>query len=638
MHGMGSGRVEFDSTKRALDEILRKARDGLIQLPDFQRGWVWDDDGLRSLLASISRSFPVGALMMLQTGGDAAFKPRLIEGAPDVNASVLPDSLLLDGQQRITSLYQTTMRREVVRTRNAKRQGVKLWYYVDMRKALDASVDRYDAIVAVREDRRSTSNFDRSVERDLSSLPLEYEHCMFPANRIFEADEWQQGFQEHWDYDKQKSAFWFRFQNSFLAAFRQYHIPVIELGRGTSREAVCLVFEKVNTGGKKLDAFELLTAMFAVHNHELRKDWYGDRTSGTPGIKSRLDVHDVLKGLQSTDFLQSVTLLHTLDLRRRDETDAKGDDARPVSCTRDALLRLTLDGYLRFRNPVEQAYKRAALFLREQKIYWGRDVPYLSQLVPLAAILFEIGDRWHDHTAREKLAQWFWCGVFGELYGSAVETRFARDLVEVPVWIDGGAVPRTMNDAYFRANRLGTLRSRLSAAYKGFNALLMKVGARDFQSGQSFDDSVFSADQLDVHHVFPKAWCIKHGKAQTEYDSIVNKTPISLKANRSIGGSAPSAYLDRLRDQGSTSNEALDAHLRTHMIEPATLRGDDFEGFIAARRAALLDLVADAIGNERVDRGFAVQTREAVNEEDDQQADDEEVVQADDVAVEAASA
>ena len=118
-------RVEFDSTKRPLEDFLKSARDGLLQLPDFQRGWVWDDEGLRGLLSSISRSFPVGALMTLQAGGEVRFKPRLIEGAPTENAKVQHEALLLDGQQRLTSLYQTTMRREVVETINTKKQTIK---------------------------------------------------------------------------------------------------------------------------------------------------------------------------------------------------------------------------------------------------------------------------------------------------------------------------------------------------------------------------------------------------------------------------------------------------------------------------------------------------------------------------------
>ena len=74
--------------------------------------------------------------MTLQTGGEVRFKPRSIEGAPDASSKVMPESLLLDGQQRITSLYQTTMRQDVVDTMNSKKQKIKRFYYIDMAAAL----------------------------------------------------------------------------------------------------------------------------------------------------------------------------------------------------------------------------------------------------------------------------------------------------------------------------------------------------------------------------------------------------------------------------------------------------------------------------------------------------------------------
>jgi len=88
-----------------------------------------------------------------------------------------------------------------------------------------------------------------------------------------------------------------------------------------------------------------------------------------------------------------------------------------------------------------------------------------------------------ERQVREQLGPWYWCGVFGELYGSAVETRFAKDFVEVPLWLDGGAEPTTVIDSSFSPDRLRTLRSRLSAAYKGFNALLKVAGGCDLRSG-----------------------------------------------------------------------------------------------------------------------------------------------------------
>lgn len=93
----------FDSTKKALPEIIKQITDGKMQLPDFQRGWVWDDEHVRSLLVSIGRSFPVGAVMLLDTGGEVKFQVRPIENVPFPKGVPEPEQLILDGQQRLTS-------------------------------------------------------------------------------------------------------------------------------------------------------------------------------------------------------------------------------------------------------------------------------------------------------------------------------------------------------------------------------------------------------------------------------------------------------------------------------------------------------------------------------------------------------
>jgi uncharacterized protein with ParB-like and HNH nuclease domain len=91
----------FDSAKDDLKEILEQADAGRLQLPDFQRSYAWGDEDVRSLLASIAKRFPIGALLTLQTGGEVSFKPRPPEGVP--SRELKPEELLLDG-----SLYQAT--------------------------------------------------------------------------------------------------------------------------------------------------------------------------------------------------------------------------------------------------------------------------------------------------------------------------------------------------------------------------------------------------------------------------------------------------------------------------------------------------------------------------------------------------
>ena len=94
----------FDSTKRSLFEILKDVHEGKIQLPDFQRGWIWDDTRIREIIASVAKSFPIGAIMLLETGNEnVRFKTKPVEGVK-LDGDVKPDLLILDGQQRITSL------------------------------------------------------------------------------------------------------------------------------------------------------------------------------------------------------------------------------------------------------------------------------------------------------------------------------------------------------------------------------------------------------------------------------------------------------------------------------------------------------------------------------------------------------
>lgn len=139
-----------------------------------------------------------------------------------------------------------------------------------------------------------------------------------------------------------------------------------------------------------------------------------------------------------------------------------------------------------------------------QRIHSFRDLPYRTQLIPLAAIYATLGNKSETEVARRKIERWFWCGVFGELYGGAVEARSAKDLQEMLAWIDGGQDPDTVRDANFASNRLYSLRTRNSAAYKGLHILVLERSI-DLCSGAQIDVASYFDDKLDIHHIFPRA-------------------------------------------------------------------------------------------------------------------------------------
>src|SRR5579862_3836513 len=416
----------FDSTKTELGKLLDEVVDGKIQLPDFQRGWVWDDEHIRSLLVSIARSFPIGAVMLLESGGDARFQVRPVEGVT-LAKNTKPERLILDGQQRLTSLTQVLKLPEPVTTRDEKKREIKRHYYFSIEKALAGPTTLEDAIVAVGEDRILRVNFGRDISLDLSTPAKEYESFHFPCDQILSSDAWEEGLNTAYP---ERFSQYMQFRKQILNAFRFYLVPVIELKKETTKEAVCLVFEKVNTGGVQLSVFELVTATYAADGFNLRRDWFGE--GAIKGRHSRLSQRPLLKDTEATDFLQGISLLHTYERQQKDLKAGKtGKEATGVSAKREHILAMPLSAYQTWSEPLVKGYLEVHQFLAHLGFHHPKFLPYRPQLIPLAATLALIGERRLEPQIQEKLSQWYWCGVFGELYGSASETRIALDLQQL---------------------------------------------------------------------------------------------------------------------------------------------------------------------------------------------------------------
>jgi len=608
----------FDSKKTSLYEILKNIHEGKIQLPDFQRGWVWDDNRIKGILASVAKSFPIGAVMLLETGNNSIrFKTKVVEGAPESNG-VKPELLILDGQQRLTSLYQSIISNRVVKTRNSKGYEIKRWYYIDMQKALDPATDLEEAIFSINENKIITKNIGRDIVLDLSSRELEYENLMYPVWMVDEYSDWRRGFNRHWNHSSDKSELWDEFEELIINSFNHYMLPVIEMKKTNPKEAVCQVFEKVNTGGVSLSVFELLTASFASDDFDLKEDW--------AKIESKFKPYKVLSKTSEIDFIQALTLFSTYRKKVGLESSGEKDNLPAVSAKRKEMLNLEIKDYIKYRDQITEGFIKTSKILNENHIFNSRDVPYLNQLVPMAAIITQLDKNIENVGNKNKLMQWYWCGVFGELYGSANETRYALDIVQVVEWIlNNGEVPKTIFDANFIPSRLNTLRTRNSAAYKGIYAILMDDNTRDWLSGTKIDFSTYFSESIDIHHIFPVAWCEKNTIPRDDYNSIINKTPLSGRTNRIVSGDAPSKYLDRLKNNVGVSDEEFLDILKSHVVNPDYLYQDDFYAFFNDRKERILQKMEIAMGKVIVREYEALEEGEYLSEEDEFDEYDENV-------------
>ncbi len=312
--------MPFESPDVPLADLLTQVATGKIQLPDFQREWKWDTDRIASLIASVAQGHPVGVVMTLEMGGDDVnFAPKPLSGVTGGHLET-PKQLLLDGQQRTTSLFQSLHSGKPVATKDSREKKISRWYYVDMKTALTPDGDLEDAIIAVPKDRIIRDNFGRDVIADYTTTEGGCAAEMFPVGIVFDQsakDKWMMTY-AHLEGDiktSQRLTRWSEFSKKVLKEFTDYKVPVIRLTKGTSKEAVCTVFEKVNTGGVPLNVFELLTATYASENFHLKEDWQARR--------ARLDTRAVLRSFENTDFLQAISLLTTRARRQEHLTGGK---------------------------------------------------------------------------------------------------------------------------------------------------------------------------------------------------------------------------------------------------------------------------------------------------------------------------
>jgi len=601
----------FQTPQLKLTALLADVGSGRIQLPDFQRSFKWNDERIRQLLVTVLRGHPMGALMLHDTSSEMVrFKPQpLARVADDAvgdghRAIIAPSHLLLDGQQRMTSLYQSLTGSGIVDTKDARGQEFCRRYFLDVEGALGDPSEQDDSVLSVPADGVLPAGPDRPVAIDCSTFDRQVAEGVMPLTVLFEGDafEWLMKYLEH-DDDGHRKDVAGRFNQQVVQPFRSYVIPAIELDDQTTKEAVATVFEKVNSGGLPLNNFELLTAIyagdadyFAEHGDDFRlgEDW--DRH------RAVLEEHPVLAGIKPTDFLQAVLLLASRE-RRMADAAAGRNKPRPITARGDEILGLSLTEYLTWAPRVRDGFVWAAGFYLGEHIHASWFLPYRTQTVPLAVLRVLLGEQIDVYAVRDRIRRWYWCGVLGELYGSTTESRFANDVAQVPAWALAGRTgetvepPRTVTDAYFRESRLLSLRTGHSAAYKGIYALLMTLGARDWKLDQAIDHATYLDQQIDIHHVFPHAWCVRNGIDPNLRDCIVNKTPLAKKTNIFLSGDSPADYVPRLERDTGMAPDRFDAICATHLIDPAALRAGDFGAYLLARREALVALIAEAIGS-----------------------------------------
>ncbi len=576
----------FTTPSYSLTDLFARAERGELQTPDFQHTHLWDVDRTRTLLSTVLRGYPVGTLLALDTRNEPMrFRPRPLQGAPATDTQ--PGLLLLDGQQRLSSLYLSMQGDGRIEVLDFRGRRIFRRFFVDVRAAVADDPMPAEAVFAVDDDGVVRSHFGPAIEGGVGDRQTMVDNFIVPVSALL----WEEGNDLLFDMAATTDDPAIRhdvkeFHRRILRPLAAYDIPMTRLDRGTSQIGVGQIFAQANSSGVSMDVFELLTAVFAMEDPEfsLAAHWQE--------CEQVLRQHPALDEIDRVRFLRGVSLLVTSS-----QGSARGH--------RGDILNLSLHDYLWASRDLLAAFVRAAEFLSDRCIFSVEQVPYSHQLVPLAVILARLtwdGECLGSPETWDRINQWYWNGVFGELYGAhAPSIRAGSDVDQVTPWAKGETdrVPKTVEDAFFTESRLLTARAD-SGVYRGLFSLLMARGARDWRTGKPFTAETVAELRPGFHQVFPDGFCRVRGVDADLAQSVLNRTPLGRRTEAVMEDAAPKRYLSRLQSKAIMEDDEFDAVLATHELEPDYLITSDWQSFFIDRRDRLVGIIEYAMDKKVV--------------------------------------
>lgn len=550
-------------------DLVDEARKGKIVLPQFQRNFVWSRDDITALLVSILEGHFIGSFLLLETESDnLPFAVRPLEG---VNPNgIKPDRMVLDGQQRLTSLHYAFAAPDIP----LRFTKYPYRFFLDLRKVTKQKWE--DAIYSDRNDYVTA----------MLAQPYQFENLIIPLTVVENWNAWLNEY-EQWLVEKDKDLYFNQYfkidkpaWNEALERMRAFLVPTLAIPKIPPNDPdriaeVCAIFEKMNSKGVRLSVYDLLTA-------RLYKDGIDQHALWEEAVE-KYDLLNQFSDGKPDDFgvyvLRTIALMRGLDVKSKSlinltPQNYAADWRQAVAYMEKALQRLTSIGADGFG------------------VFDTKWMPYSTMTSPLAAMLHAIDHKKFGHQAYKLMRRWYWASVFRERYAGSVESTIYRDYHD---WLkavaDSAFEPAAISDARISIveNEAFSLRqvSRVNSVYRGIMCLIALRGAKDFQA----DDSI-EFHTLEDHHIFPKAYLYKQktpdGKPipSERVNSIVNRTLISAQTNRRISRNSPSQYLERL-----VPTEHCAEIMSSHFVDAdglAAMQADDFEAFLDARELSLL--------------------------------------------------
>ncbi|ABR55820.1 protein of unknown function DUF262 [Methanococcus aeolicus Nankai-3] len=517
-------------------DLISEIQNGQIKVPKFQRNFVWSLDRTAKLLDSILKGYPIGTFILWETNE----RLNNIKNIGNLELPPVPDDdtkiqYVLDGQQRITSLYAAFLGAKI-----QKEGEKKITDYGEIYVNLDGDIEDNDNQIVISEEPEETS--------------------FITLNEVLNFNDNLLKIKEKYSDDHFKKI------HQYSQTFSTYDFSTIVL-RKEGIDSAVEVFTRINTGGQTLTLFEIMSAK-------------------TYDEKQKFDMEDRFKTLleelsqSKYDTISSSVILSILGLIL----------SKNKECKRNVILQLDRQKIIDIWDDVISALKESIDYFRSvYRIPVSAFLPYDSLLVPFAYFFYFQKER-PQGEQQKYLEEFFWRISLSFRYSSSTESKLAQDIKRIDEILKGNrpnydevkvhlSSPKDLIETNFSAG---------SSYCKAILCLLAYHEPKDFQDNGKviLDNSWLKvANSKNYHHFFPKAY-LKKNNIDNE-NSLVNIALVGADLNkRKIGANAPSVYIQGFLDKNDDLPNSLKSHL-INDLDDFGIMNDDYPVFLEKRANAI---------------------------------------------------
>jgi hypothetical protein len=575
----------FEPGQRSIASLVSDIERDVIALPDLQRPFVWEDTKVRDLLDSLFVGFPVGTLVFWHTSSDKEARALGAE-RPGLRAT----TLVIDGQQRLTSLY-AVMKGVGVTGKDGAMRRITIAF-----RPRDGKFEVADA--AIRNDPEYLSNVTElwNGTRPKPQIRRDLMNALRDRGRVVD-EKYEDAVERNLDR---------------AHAIGDYRLPTVDIRKtattkdeDATEEDVAEIFVRINNQGTRLGQADFVLTLLSVFHGELR-DRIEDRARAmSEGTVVGIDTQQLLRAICGVAFgrarmsavyryIQGVDpSTGEADKGRRlkilRELDDAAKDCMEPTPWRDYLLRVKHAGFvspslIASKNAIVNAY---AFYVRGRKAGVAK-----SKL-------------------DEAIARWLFGTLLTARYSSASETMFEQDLARVAALKadDADGFVRTLDETmgetitgdfwtHSLVSALETQKGRAPAAL-AFRAAQVVLGTRALFSDQLLQNLLDPPAQgarsaSEAHHLFPEAWLKARAiKEPRRVNQVANLADVGWHENSSIGGRGPADYVPRVRQKLGIDDDRWGRLCAEHAL-PLGWEAMEYEDFLRERRRRMADIIRAA--------------------------------------------